>query len=395
MKLQFLDMGTVTSPRGFLAGAVIREGLGLGILFSEAACRAAGLFTRNQIKAASVKLSQRRLEEGRARAVVVNRGCANAGTGEKGMADAEEMAHLAATKLNLPPEEVLVASTGVIGTYLPLPQIRQAVEEVELSSEGGHEFARAILTTDRVPKEAGMTLELGGKRVVIGGVAKGAGMIHPDLATMLCFLTTDAMVEPAFLRQALKEAVDNSFNLITVDGDTSPNDTVVILANGLAGNPVLTADSSDGARFREALKEACLQLAQLIAQDGEGATRLIEVQVEGALSLEDARLAARTIASSPLVKAAVYGSDPNWGRIIAALGRSGARVEESKVELYLGQLCLFRGQPLPFDREEASRLLSRERVKFRLCLNLGEGKATSWGCDLSPEYVTINSAYTT
>jgi len=205
--------------------------------------------------------------------------------------------------------------------------------------------------------------------VVIGGVAKGAGMIHPDLATMLCFLTTDAMVEPAFLRQALKEAVDDSFNLITVDGDTSPNDMVVILANGLAGNPVLTADSPEGARFREALKEACVKLAQLIAQGGEGATRLIEVQVEGALSPEDARLAARTIVSSPLVKAAVYGSDPNWGRVIAALGRSGARVEEL--------------------------LLSRERVKFRLRLNLGEGKATSWGCDLSPEYVTINSAYTT
>lgn len=395
MEQQFLEGGTVTSARGFLAGAVLWEGLGLGILFSEAPCWAVGLFTRNRIRAAPVKLSQRRLEGGRARAVVVNRGCANACTGERGMTDAEEMARLAAEKLRLPPGEVLVASTGVIGTYLPLPEIRRAIEEVELSPEGGHDFARAILTTDRVPKEVGLVLKLGERRVTIGGVAKGAGMIHPNLATMLCFLTTDAVVEPAFLRQALKEAVDCSFNLVTIDGETSTNDMVVLLANGRAGNPLIRADSPDGAGFREALKETCLRLAQLIAQDGEGATRLLEVQVEGAASFEDARLAARAIASSPLVKAAIYGSDPNWGRVITALGGSGVRVEESRVELYLGELCLFRGQPVPFSRAEAARLLSDRKVVFRVCLNLGRGRATSWGCDLSPEYVTINSAYTT
>ena len=395
MGIEFLKAGTITSPKGFLAGAVNNRSYGLGILHSQAPCCAVGLFTRSRIKAAPVLLSQKHLEDHRAQAVVVNRGCANACTGERGMADAREMASLTAGKLGLSPEEVLIASTGIIGTYLDLGELGRAIDEVELSAAGGHQLAQAILTTDRFPKEVAVALDIGGRRVAIGGVAKGAGMIHPDLATMLCLLSTDATVEPAFLHQALKEAVDFSFNLVTVDGDTSPNDTVVILANGLVKNPPLTADSPDGTRFKSALRAVCLQLARAVARDGEGATKLIEVQVEGAISPEEARLAARTIAGSSLVKAAVYGSDPNWGRVIAALGRSGAKVEEFKVELYLGGLCLFRGQPVPFDREEARRLLEGGEVSFRVCLNLGKGIATAWGCDLSPEYVTINSAYTT
>ena len=390
--------GTVTSPKGFLAGAVkagikSQEELDLAILCSEKPCVAAGVFTTTAIKAAPVILSQKHLKNKSARAIVVNSGCANACTGDSGMADAVDMAKLVAEKLGLSTEDVLVASTGVIGVPLPMERIRAGIREVVLTKEGGHELARAIMTTDTFPKEIAMSVDAKPGEFTIGGVAKGAGMIHPDMATMLCFLTTDAVVDARFLQAALQKAVDVSFNMITIDGDTSPSDTVVILANGLAGTE--TINGRNGELFQEALDEVCLYLAKCVARDGEGATKLIEVTVEGALNEEQARLAARTIAGSPLLKAAIHGNDPNWGRIVAALGRSGAKVNERKLDVYLNDVCVMKqGSPVPFDRQELGTSLAGKEVSVRLYLNLGRGKAVAWGCDLSEEYVTINSAYT-
>ena len=397
-KFKAITSGTVTSPQGFLAGAVkasikSQEKLDLAILCSEKPCVAAGVFTANAIKAAPVILSQKHLKNRSAQAIVVNSGCANACTGDSGMADAVEMARSVAEKVGLSPEDVLVASTGVIGVPLPMDRVRAGIRKVALTKEGGHELARAMMTTDNFPKEMAIFVESKLGRFTIGGVAKGAGMIHPDMATMLCFLTTDAAVDARFLKLALQKAVNVSFNMITIDGDTSPSDTVVILANGLAGTE--TINSRNDELFQKALDEVCLHLAKCVARDGEGATKLIEVAVEGAVNEAQARLAARTIASSPLFKAAVHGNDPNWGRIVAALGRSGAKVNESKLDVYLNDVCVMKqGSPVPFGKQELSTSLSGREVSVRLYLNLGEGKATAWGCDLSEEYVTINSAYT-
>ena len=393
-----ITSGTVTSPQGFLAGAVRasikgQEKLDLAILCSEKPCVAAGVFTTNAIKAAPVILSQKHLKNRSAQAVVVNSGCANACTGDSGMADAVEMARSVAQKLGLSSEDVLVAGTGVIGVPLPMDRVRAGIRKVALTKEGGHELARAMMTTDTFLKEMAIFVESKLGEFSIGGVAKGAGMIHPNMATLLCFLTTDAAVDARFLQSALQKAVNGSFNMITIDGDTSPSDTVVILANGLAGTE--TINNRNGELFQKALDEVCLYLAKCVARDGEGATKLIEVAVEGAVNEAQARLAARTIASSPLFKAAIHGSDPNWGRIVAALGRSGAKVNENKLDVYLNDVCVMKqGSPVPFDKRELSTSLSGKEVSVRLSLNLGRGKATAWGCDLSEEYVTINSAYT-
>ena len=402
-EIEFITSGGITAPEGFCAGATYagikektKDSLDLGILFSEAPCVAAALFTTNRIKAAPVVLSQQRLQSGRARAVVVNSGCANACTGEPGLADAAEMADLTARSISISPEDVLVASTGVIGERLPMERIRAGIDQIVLSKDGGHELARAIMTTDTMPKETAVTAKIDGSRFIIGGTAKGSGMIHPDLATLLCFLTTDAAVDIDFLKLALKKAVDVSFNMISIDGDTSPNDMVLIMANGLAGNESISQDSRQADAFQQALDRVCLYLAKCIARDGEGASKLIEVTVSGAPSVAEARLAARTVVSSPLVKAAVHGNDPNWGRIMAAVGRSGVEVVESKIDLYIGNIGVIRaGYQLPFDREELVKVLNDSEVPISLNLNLGTATATAWGCDLSEEYVTINSQYTT
>lgn len=397
---EFIGSGTVTSPEGFHAGAAFAgikkkadKASDIGVLYAGAPCAAAALFTTNKIKSAPVVLSRERLKSGRAAAVVVNSGCANACTGEQGLADAAEMARLAAGSIGaVAPEDVLVASTGVIGHPLPMGLIRNGIEKIALSADGGHELARAIMTTDTVPKEA--AVRAGG--FVIGGIAKGSGMIHPDLATMLCFLTTDAAVEVDFLRSALAKAAAVSFNMISIDGDTSPSDTVLIMANGRAGGEPIAPGSGRADIFQQALEKVCIYLAKAIARDGEGATRLIEVTVKGAASVAEARLAARTVAGSSLVKAAVHGRDPNWGRMVVAAGRSGAEVDEARVELYIGDTCVFRaGRPQPFDNAGLVRVLGGEEVSVSLNLNLGAGEATAWGCDLTEEYVTINSQYTT
>ena len=317
-RVEFITSGGITSPQGFYAGATYagvkkraRGSLDLGILFSEAPCVTAALFTTNRIKAAPIVLSQERLQSGRARAVVVNSGGANACTGEQGLSDAAEMATLAAEGIGISAEDVLVASTGVIGERLPMKRIKAGIDQLVLSKDGGHELARAIMTTDTVPKETAAAAGVGDLQFTIGGIAKGSGMIHPNLATLLCFLTTDAAVELDFLKSALRKAVDASFNMVSIDGDTSPNDMILIMANGMAENQPIPQNSRQAKVFQQALDRVCLYLAKCIARDGEGASRLIEVTVSGAPSVAKARLAARTVVSSPLVKAAVHGNDPN------------------------------------------------------------------------------------
>jgi glutamate N-acetyltransferase/amino-acid N-acetyltransferase len=395
----FIPSGGVTSPKGFLAGAVKagikyadKRRLDLGILFSEAPCTAAAVFTTNKVKAAPVLLDQQRLKSGKARVVVVNSGYANACTGEQGMADAVEITELTARLTKVTSDEVLAASTGTIGTLFPMERIRAAIPEVKLTVAGGHDIARAIMTTDTMPKEVAVK----GGDFTIGGMSKGAGMIHPDMATLLCFLTTDANVEAGFLRQALRKAIDISFNMISIDGDGSTNDTVLIMANGMAGGKPITKSSRMAEMFQEALNKVCVYLAKENARDGEGATRLIEVTVSGAVNWRDARLAARTIVSSSLVKTAVHGCDPNWGRVIAAVGRSGAALYPDKVELEIGGVPLVKnGAPVPFEKKDVAKHLGGKEVLIALNLHLGRAKATAWGCDLSAEYVKINAEYTT
>ncbi len=395
-----IPSSSVCSASGFLAGAVhagikSEDELDLAILCSEVPCKAAGVFTSNQIKSAPVIVSQRHIAKGRAQAVVVNSGCANACLGGQGLADALEMANLAAAKLGISPEEVLVASTGIIGLPLPMDRIRTGIPKIKPTREGGHDFCRAIMTTDTRPKEMAVQVDSKGTKFTIGGVAKGIGMVHPNLATMLCFMATDAVVGADFLPAALHKAVGCSFNMVSIDGDTSPNDCAFLLANGLAGNEAIDFDNGDD--FQEALTAVCTHLAKSMARDGEGATKLIEVLVERAEDQAGACQAARTIAGSPLVKAAIYGNDPNWGRIVAALGRSKARVREDRLDVYLNDVCVMKqGCPTPFNRAEMiSALSNSDNVLIRLCLHLGDGKATAWGCDLSEEYVRINSRYTT
>ena len=402
-EIEFIPRGTITSPKGFQAGATYaginkkgKYGLDLGILLSAAPGVAAAVFTTNRIKAAPVILCQQRLQDGRATAIVVNSGCANACTSEQGLVDAAKMAKLAAESMGLSPEDVLVASTGVIGPPLPMRLIGAGIERIVLSAHGGHKLAKAMITTDTVPKETAVASVTNGSEFIVGGVAKGSGMIHPNLATMLCFLTTDAAVDLDFLKLALRKAVDISFNMVSVDGDTSPNDMVLIMANGLAKNKPISQGSGQADVFQQALDKVSTYLAKSIARDGEGATKLIEVTINGATREAEARMAARTIVSSPLVKTAVHGCDPNWGRIIAAVGRSSVEVVESKIDLCIGDIRLVKeGSPLPFSKQSVARVLGRSEVPISLNLNLGTATATAWGCDLSEEYVTVNSQYTT
>jgi glutamate N-acetyltransferase / amino-acid N-acetyltransferase len=351
------------------------------------------MFTRNRVKAYPVIFSENNLKRGNARIVVANSGCANACTGEEGRQNVRRMASRAAGKFNLSEKDAVVASTGVIGVQLPIAKIETGIEALNVSIDGGHDFARAIMTTDTMPKEIALSVENG--KYTIAGVAKGSGMIHPDMATMFCFITTDAAVEHGFLKKALRKSVDKSFNMISVDGDTSTSDIVAVLANGRAGNKAITVNN--GQVFQEALDYICTYLAKLIARDGEGATKMIEVTVEKAASLEEARNAARTVTSSSLLKSAIHGNDPNWGRIAAAIGRSGASIDEENMEIYINESCIFKGgQPQDFDAERMSTAIKKsENVLLRICLNTGRHSATGWGCDLSEEYVTINSDYTT
>ncbi len=401
--ITFIDQGTVTTPQGFSAGATYaglktysEDKLDLGLIVSQAPCAAAGVFTTSAIKSPTVTVDREHLALAQTRAIIVNAGIANTSVGQQGYIDAKEMTVIAAGKVGANPEEVLVCSTGVIGVELPMSLIRDGVERIEIIPGGGHDVARAMMTTDTRPKEVAVSFEIDGRAISLGGVAKGSGMIHPNMATMLSFVTTDAAVEPQFLQDTLKDVADASLNMLSVDGDTSTNDTVLVLANGLAGNAPIAAGSPAAGTFRDALLQACVYLTRELARDGEGATHLITVDVTGARDIEDARKAARTISSSNLVKSAVYGADPNWGRILMAVGRSGAAAEESKIDLFVNGVCIMEsGSPVPFHRDAVVALMRQPEISIRVNLNLGDGAATAWGCDLTQEYVIINSAYTT
>ncbi len=397
--LTLLQDGTITSPAGFRAGAfaagVKYQGrLDLGIVASDRPARIAGVFTRNQVKSAPVVACQRRMARGEGQAIIVNSGCANACTGPRGLRDAEQMAALAASRLGISPDVVFVAGTGVIGAFLPLDKIAAGVSRLSLERQGGHDFARAIMTTDTRAKELAVTVRSSAASFSIGAAAKGSGMIHPDMGTMLCFITTDADVDGRFLQAALGRAADTTFNMVSVDGDTSPSDTVLLLANGSAGTPLIGPDN--GAEFERALLEVCTYLATSIAADGEGATKLLEVSVNGAVDEQDARRAARCIAGSSLVKTAIHGADPNWGRVVCAAGRSGAAMDPDRVSLSLNDVpVMSAGMPVPFPEDALRLSLQSDHVRVRINLHLGHASATAWGCDLSHQYVTINASYTT
>ena len=398
--------GGVTAAAGFVAGG-LHAGLkkcpdkkDLAIIHSLAPAVVGAVFTQNKFAAAPVNWCRQVVAGGRAQAVVVNSGNANACTGAEGAANAAEMAAVCGKALQAPPEQVLVCSTGVIGVQLPMPLLREGIATcaAQLSTQGGQAAAEAIMTTDLYCKETAVSYQYQGKTVTVGGIAKGSGMIHPNMATMLCFITTDLQIEAAALQQAVKEAADASFNMVTVDGDTSTNDSMLVLANGQAGNETVQAGGAGYAEFVQVLTLVAARLARLMAYDGEGATKLLECQVCGAPSLQDARLAAKAVVGSSLVKAAFYGEDANWGRIACAAGYSGAQFDTAKVNLRLqsaaGEIELMRdGSGLVFDEEAAKQILQEREIFINLDLGSGEYQATSWGCDLSHEYVNINADY--
>jgi glutamate N-acetyltransferase/amino-acid N-acetyltransferase len=396
----------VCAPRGFLAGAAAADIRGHGddgrldvaIVRSERPCTAAGVFTRNRVKAAPVVISQLTLRQGRVQAVLFNSGNANACTGAQGFRDALQMSKAAGDACDLDPAQVLVCSTGVIGRPMPMPQVLAGVRAAvaEMRPGGGGDLARAIMTTDTVPKQAVRRIEIEGRTVVVGGVAKGSGMIHPDMATLLALVTTDAPVADGVLQPLLGRVTDQTFNCVTVDGDTSTNDTLLLLANGAAGGDPITEGSAGLAALETAVLEVCDDLAEMIAADGEGATRHFRVEVRGAADVAQARLAARTVAGSPLVKTAIHGCDPNWGRIVAAVGRSGAEFVLDRCRVSVGGVTVFdAGAPVDADLDAIRRIFAAERVDLDVDLGSGEASGHAWGCDLSDGYVRINADYTT
>jgi len=370
----------------------------LCVIYSSLPCDAGGVFTTNKVKSASVVIDQLHLQHNRVQALTVISGNANACTGAQGFKDALLMAKLSADRLDLDPDQVLVGTTGVIGRNLPMDAIKPGIAAAcsRLSHEGGAAAARAIMTTDLVPKTAELELDLGGTTIRIGGMCKGSGMIHPNMATMLAYLTTDAAVEAGLMGKLAKSIADRSFNQVTVDGDSSTNDTFLMLANGAAGNDPIRAGSPEAKRLEMALVEVARQLARAIARDGEGATKLITVKVVDAVSDAEARTAARAVAASSLVKTAVHGGDPNWGRIVCALGYSGAELALDKLHLTVGGEVVFaRGAGVDVDLTAVRHAFEQPEIEIVATLGLADGRAEAWGCDLSEEYVRINADYTT
>ncbi|WP_432418798.1 bifunctional ornithine acetyltransferase/N-acetylglutamate synthase [Cytobacillus spongiae] len=395
--------GDILSPKGFKA-AGIHAGLryskkDLGIIISDVPANSAAVFTTNQFQAAPLKVTQESLKEGGVlQAVVVNSACANACTGERGMKDAYEMRRQTAAAFNLIEHQVAVASTGVIGEYLPMEKVKKGILSLtpERTENQAEAFQTAILTTDTVMKKCSYSVEIEGGKVVMGGAAKGSGMIHPSMATMLAFITTDVNITSSALHLALKQATEHTFNQITVDGDTSTNDMVLVMANGKANQTSLTEDHPDWMNFIELLTCTCENLAKQIARDGEGATKLVEVCVKGAKTNEDARVIAKQIIGSNLVKTAIYGSDANWGRIIGAIGQSDVKISTQSVDISIGTIqMLKKSEPLHFSEEEARAYLLQDTIEIIVDLHEGEGIGRAWGCDLSYDYVKINASYRT
>jgi glutamate N-acetyltransferase/amino-acid N-acetyltransferase len=370
----------------------------LCVVQSERQCDTGGVFTTNRVKSASVVIDNLHLQHNRVQALVINSGNANACTGAQGFKDALLMAKVTADHLDLDPDQVLVSSTGVIGRYMPMHAVKAGIVAAcaDLDEDHGDDAARAIMTTDTVPKTAALEISLGGTQVRVGGMCKGSGMIHPNMATMLAYVTTDAAVEPGLMASMVKSVADRSFNQVSVDGDSSTNDTFLVLANGMAGNPVVRAESPEAGILQHAILRIAQDLARAIARDGEGATKLITVRITGAESDTEAGLAARTVASSSLVKTAIHGGDPNWGRIVCALGYSGADLAIDRLDLSIAGLTVFsRGAGQPVDLAAVRAAFEQPEIEIHAELGLGDGTAQAWGCDLSEEYVSINADYTT
>ncbi|WP_027340668.1 bifunctional glutamate N-acetyltransferase/amino-acid acetyltransferase ArgJ [Halonatronum saccharophilum] len=393
--------GSVTAPKCFFAAGVSagikRSGNeDIALIYSESEGNVAGVFTTNKSCASSVTIDKEIIEEGKAQAIIINSGNANACTGKRGYKDSKEMINLTAKKLGLDVDKVLVASTGIIGKFLPMNKVKRGISEAfdNLSDEGGPLAAQAIMTTDTYAKEKAFEFEIAGKNVRIGGIAKGSGMIEPNMATMLGFLTTDLAIESGLLKEALTEAVNQSFNRITVDGDQSTNDMVIILGNGEAGNEIIKEKNNDYYKFLEVLKELTRWLAHQIVRDGEGATKFVEVEIKGAKSLEEAHKGARKIANSSLVKTALFGEDPNWGRIVAAIGSAGVDFDLDNLEIEInGVKLLAREQQVTQEIKED--LLASKDINIVVNLNNGDYSDRVWTCDLSYKYVEINGEYHT
>ena len=404
--------GGVAAPKGFYAvgvqaGIKYEDKYDVALVFSQVQAQAAGVYTRNVVKAHPLRLTQSHLKNGLAQAIVINSGNANACVGKAGDQAALAMAQVVAMFMAVPAEDVLVASTGVIGVEMPIDRVLTGIraasaellsnmvkgicEPKETSNDGAHRAALALMTTDTAVKERASELSCQGGVITLGGMAKGSGMIHPNMGTMLGFLTTDANIAAEELQRILREAVDESFNMVTVDGDTSTNDMVLFLANGASG---MTLSGADLFNFEKMVKSLCVQLAQDIARDGEGASKFMEVTISGAGTRDDARKIARSICGSSLVKTALFGEDANWGRIFTAAGYAGAEFDPGLVDIFLGDLIVAKeGIGVAFSEEKAKEILSLRDVHIRLNLHLGEEHATAWGCDLTHEYVTINGSY--
>jgi glutamate N-acetyltransferase/amino-acid N-acetyltransferase len=401
--LNIIFEGSVTSPKGFMAagdacGLKKNGKKDLAVVASVDTAVAAGVFTKNVVKGHSLQVTMEHIKSGYARAIVINSGNANACVGEQGYKDAKEMAELTAKLLQCETEEILVGSTGVIGNPLNMSSVRSGIRSAvsRLSPDGGHEAEEAIMTTDLVPKEIAIELEIQDTKVIIGGMAKGSGMIHPNMATMIGVITTDANISRGLLDKALKEVITHTFNRVSVDGDTSVCDMVLVLANGEAENAGIVKENFEYETFKKGLEYVCTHLAREIAKDGEGATKLVEINVSGAITDEDAYNVACTVAKSPLVKTAIFGQDANWGRILTAVGYSGAEFDPNLVDISIGQLMVCRnGAALNFDENEAKRILKEKEIKIYINLKKGNFSDRMWTCDFSYDYVKINGSYRT
>ena len=392
----------ITYPKGIKTAGIncgIRlKRKDLALIYSEKPAAAWGTFTTNKFKAAPLKVTENNLSlsKGKLQAVLINSGIANACTGEKGIKDAWKSVNYVSESLNIKKEYIAVISTGKIGEFLPLEKIKAGVKEAvsQLDISGGTDAAEAILTTDTKKKEIAVNFQLGEQEVRVGGMTKGSGMIHPNMATMLGFITSDIAIKGELLKPAIQQVVEKTFNMISVDGDTSTNDMVLLMANGLAGNKLIYKKDDDYSKFLEALQYVAEYLAKSIVKDGEGATKMIEVEVKNAASFIQAKKVTKAVINSPLVKTAIFGNDPNWGRILAAVGYSGVEIDQNKVDLYLNEKIVENGQPLKFSRQKIHEYLeSSDEIKITIDLNMVEVDATAWGCDLTYDYVKINTNY--
>ncbi len=398
----FIENGSVTSVNGIKATGIHaglkRKRKDLALIVSDVPCNVAGTFTLNKVKAAPLLVSQELINKGgKVSAILVNSGNANACTGDRGFTDALESQKYCADVLGLQQDEVVISSTGVIGEYMPMHILKTGIKAIaeQLTEDGGVKAAKAIMTTDLVEKSFAVKVQLTSGEITIGGIAKGSGMIMPNMATMLSFITTDADIEATFLKKLLLKSVQNSFNKISVDGDTSTNDMVILMANGMS-KIAIEENSSDENLFLEALKAITIEMAKMIVVDGEGASKLVTVAITGCNDNEDANIIAKTISNSPLVKTAIYGSDANWGRILAAVGRSGVELDPSLVEIkFDDMLILGKDYKHNFDEEDATNILSKDEITISVNLNAGTGKSTWWTCDFTEKYIEINASYRT